>query len=172
MPASWMPSYEELKGIVPLSWPFVEHGLVRGFMAASVAVCFCLDEVARKGTSDKRDVALLSAEDDDAVLRSVADMVSDDERRSGDVQRQWMHVLLWQCCSHEHDADELLAWVEIIYAEFDYPIELAPFVRYMPAKGKGKLPKDLVQALKTYLVKWKNDRLVEGEYGVVKTEAW
>ena len=157
LPQSFIPSYDELKGIVVLSWPFIEYGLVHGLTGTEVAVCFCMDEVSRKGVSDELDVSLLCATSKDEVLDFVMRRVSDSERKNGNIPYQWMHVLLWMCCLREDDNDKLLDWVDIIYAEFGYPKEIAPFVRYMPAKGNPKTPDDLVRLLRDYLDKWKKD---------------
>lgn len=157
LPQSFIPSYDELKGIVMLSWPFIEYGLVHGFIGTAVAVCFCMDEVSRKGASDELDVSLLCATNEDELLDIVIQRVSDNERNNGNIPCQWMHVLLWMCCLREDDTDELLDWVDIIYAEFGYPKEIAPFVRYMPAKGRPKTPDELVKSLRNYLDKWKAD---------------
>ena len=157
LPQSFIPSYDELKGIVALSWPFIEYGLAHGFIGAEVAVCFCIDEVSRTGVIDARDVSLLCATSEDEVLDLVIQRVSDNECKNGNIPCQWMHVLLWMCCLREDDNDKLLDWVDVIYAEFGYQKEIAPFVRYMPAKENPKTPDDLVRSLRDYLDKWKKD---------------
>jgi hypothetical protein len=154
MPSSWILSYDELKDILPLSWPFIEFGLVHGFIKANVAVCFCLDEISRKGYSEESDTSLLCATDDADVLISVSCRLSDDERNGSNARSQWMRVLLWLCCTRENDIKRQLDWVELIYAEFDYPNEVAPFVRYMPS-NKIKTSEESAKALRTYLDEWR-----------------
>lgn len=50
-------------------------------------------------------------------------------------EEKWLYILLaWVFHQKQHYADPL-GEVERIYANFDYPEKLEPFVRYMPAKG-------------------------------------
>ncbi|BEV73102.1 DUF2247 family protein [Paludibacterium sp. THUN1379] len=60
-------------------------------------------------------------------------------RQESEIKKQWLFLsLAWVYENRLTDPDPL-GTVETIYADFDYPQEMASFVRYMPVTG-GYLP--------------------------------
>ncbi len=152
LPPSVFPSYDELMDMVSLSWSFVAYGVVHRFIGTEVAVSFCLDEISRKGASDDNDIALLYSSDNDSErLELIKSRVPEDELENNYLSHQWMRVLLWMCCQKVGDVDSLLGCVELIYAEFDYPKEIAPFIRYMPNCGLASDKEGLANALRAHM---------------------
>lgn len=152
IPSSVFPSYAELSSLVPLSWSFVAYGVIHGFIGTEVAVSFCLDEISRKGASDDNDIALLYSSDNDSErLELIRSRVPADNHDVNTVSHQWMRVLLWMCCQKVGDVDSLLDCVELIYAEFGYPKEIAPFIRYMPNCGLASDKEGLANALRAHM---------------------
>lgn len=156
MPTSVFPSYDELKNMIPLTWPFVAYGIFHGFIGAESAVSYCLDEITRKGTADDYDTALLDASTDEGlVLELLRSKLPADAQEVHGISLLWMRVLLWMCCQKVHDVDQLLDYVELVYAEFGYPKEIAPFVRYMPSCGIASDKVGLSDALKNFMIEWR-----------------
>jgi hypothetical protein len=150
--ASIFPSYGELTNTVPLSWSFVAYGIVHGFIGTEAAVSFGLDEITRKGIGDENDIALLDASTDDGfMLQLIKTRLPADAEEVNRISLLWMRVLLWMCCQKVHDVDQLLDYVELVYAEFGYPKEIAPFVRYMPSCGIASDKEGLANALRAHM---------------------
>lgn len=49
--------------------------------------------------------------------------------------RRWLYLVLAWLFEHRDELPDPLQSVEVVYAEFDYPEEVAEFVRYMPTDG-------------------------------------
>lgn len=52
-----------------------------------------------------------------------------------DLRSRWLFVALTWLYEHRNDLLDPLQEVEILYADLDYPPEIAHFVRYMPMVG-------------------------------------
>ena len=54
---------------------------------------------------------------------------------SDDVPGKWLYLVLAWLFENRRSVNDPLGRVEEIYSDFDYPREIAPFVRYMPMVG-------------------------------------
>jgi hypothetical protein len=66
--------------------------------------------------------------------RALAEELASQERPLSDevIKRKWLYLILrWLFENRERAADPF-ALVDELYSDFDYPDEVAPFVRYMP----------------------------------------
>ena len=116
-----------------LDWCDLLWGYEHGLIGWSDVVDFAKDRVTDQYDEDVNELAGVGKEADFRVgelLRILAARQGNhDEEKS---RRIWLkHVLGWLFYSKDKYADPL-AEVETIYADFDYPIEIEGFVRYMP----------------------------------------
>jgi uncharacterized protein DUF2247 len=98
----------------------------------------------------EEELALLLSDDLDRVDDLVADLAvgyeAEEERA-----RVWLLLALAWTLEQRGSADEVLDVVELLYADFDHPDELAPFVRYMPAAGPPSDAAGLPQRLRRFV---------------------
>ncbi len=78
------------------------------------------------------------------------------ERAPGSVRAKWLYLVLSWVFEHRQMFREPLQTVEEVYADFDYPDEMAPFVRYMPGTAPDSGSKEanerrLYESWKSYL---------------------
>lgn len=114
----------------------LRYGLERGFISEAGVVDLAADAVERGAT--------------DAVLHDVASLLRDEVERVQDMlgalddperihdpresKRKWLYLLLDAAYRDRDRLSDPLGVVEQIYADFDYPPSVAPFVRYMPLR--------------------------------------
>lgn len=67
------------------------------------------------------------------LMKKIA--ASEHTERDENIRRKWLYVTLAWLFEKRIDLDDPLGEVETVYADFDYPLEIQGFVRYMPVKG-------------------------------------
>jgi hypothetical protein len=119
---------------IPMTAEDLGYGFGHSFLKATDLVTLATYEVER-GADDDVLVALAS------LLRDEVDRVPevlgslDDPERVHDPResvRKWLYLQLKAAYDERDRLKDPLGVVEDIYADFDYPSTIAPFVRYMP----------------------------------------
>jgi hypothetical protein len=118
--------------------PELAFGVSNGWLKAEDAVAIATERLRRGHTLSRPEesLALLLAEDIDQIHAIVADL----QVSSAPVEsraRLWLYLALdWL---HQHRDKFADSWqtIELIFGEFDYPNEMASFVRWMPYEGPG-----------------------------------
>lgn len=92
-------------------------------------------------------IELLSADAGEPILQHVEALTEREPPPPESLTTQkWLYLTLAWLFEHRDELPDPLASVETVYAEFDYPEEIAGFVRYMPADdpdlGDRKLNED------------------------------
>jgi len=64
------------------------------------------------------------------LLRKLADTKCDGNKEIS--QRKWLYLILAWLFENKTNVPDPLGQIETIYADFDYPVEVESFVRYMP----------------------------------------
>lgn len=108
----------------------LRYGLAHGYIKPQVVIEIATDE-ARRGSKDP-------------ALVEIADLLSDEADRVAEVlemsaprdsdhpARKWLYLELKAAYLNQDRLPDPLGLVEELYAEFDYPADVARFVRYMP----------------------------------------
>lgn len=129
-----------------LTWRTILFGLENELLdpaAASQAAAASLDQL----DPSPELIELAAARDGEPVLTYVRQL-AELESPSADpqVSERWLFLVLAWLFENRGDLPDPLQTVETVYAEFDYPEEMAGFVRYMPSDdpdlGSPKLNQD------------------------------
>lgn len=106
-------------------------GFRRGWLRAPEAVRWAQDAPAR-GEGDASVIALagFGAAELGDVGERLGELVPDASAGSSEV---WLYLALRAVYESRRQIDDPLGVVEQVYADFEYPETIAPFVRYMPA---------------------------------------
>lgn len=114
----------------------LRYGLERGFVS-EVGVIDLAANAVERGVADEllRDLASLLRDEVERVP-DVLDALDDPERIHDppESKRKWLYLQLNAAYRDRDRLNEPLGVVEQIYADFDYPPSVAPFVRYMPLR--------------------------------------
>jgi hypothetical protein len=115
-----------------LSWRELFFGLEKGYIDGKELSEYVCD--ALKSTSPPEAFELASLEPQEnhlarILLKSLNEKYSSTEL---DPTKPWILLLLSYLFEHKEKYDDPLGIVEQLYADFDYPEEIAPLVRYMP----------------------------------------
>lgn len=112
------------------------YGFERGFLKPADLIALATHEVGR-GADDDVLVALGSLLRDEAGrVPDVLELLDDPERVHDprESARKWLYLQLKAAYDERERLSDPLGVVEEIYADFDYPPAVAPFVRYMPLR--------------------------------------
>jgi hypothetical protein len=121
---------------VPMTAEDLEFGFRRGFLKPADVVTLATHEVGR-GADDDVLMALASLlRDETGRVPEVLELLDDPERVHDprESARKWLYLQLKAAYDERERLNDPLGVVEEIYADFDYPSAVAPFVRYMPLR--------------------------------------
>lgn len=141
-----------------LRWPDIRYGIERGYLTTEGAVRFALDALCATSSQEHYELAMLERDElifVSPLIESLASVEPKDDKLS---KKAWVYVLfLWLYRNMGRYSDPL-GMVEQLYADFDYPEEVASFVRYMPPLGGGDLSEErLVQEWAGFLTSLRNE---------------
>lgn len=114
----------------------LRYGLEQGFLKPGGVVDLAANEVGR-GASDPvlHDLAALLRDEVERVPEVLSAL--DDPERIHDPResvRKWLYLQLKAAHQERDRLSDPLGVVERVYADFEYPPSVAPFVRYMPLR--------------------------------------
>lgn len=112
------------------------YGFERSFLKPVDIVTLATHEVAC-GSDDDVLLALASLlRDESSQAPEVLELLDDPERVHDprESARKWLYLRLRAAYDERQRLSDPLGIVEEIYADFDYPPTVAPFVRYMPLR--------------------------------------
>jgi hypothetical protein len=137
---------------VPMTAEDLGYGLRHGFLKPADVVALALHEVERQG-DDEFLIALASLlGDETGRVPEVLNLLDDPERVHDprESARKWLYLQLKAAYDERDNLRDPLSAVEQIYADFEYPSTVAPFVRYMPL-SPGEEP-----GVGSIMIKWKD----------------
>jgi hypothetical protein len=144
--------YSFIRQRTRLSWSEVKYGIEEGILQPREAIDVAMDAL-ELGASSEHVLALASSSADDPLLERVAHLAS--QETPGNIraiQRKWAFLVLAWVNKHKNAYGDPLDIVEKLYADLDYPEELAPLVRYMPSDEPDLGSKELNE--QRLLQKW------------------
>lgn len=113
------------------SWQDVQFGLEHQLLDPS-AVSGLADQHLAGIDPPPEIVELAIAEPGESVIERVGKLASREELTPEVTSQRWLYLVLAWLYEHRAERADPLQDVELVYAEFDYPSEVAAFVRYMP----------------------------------------
>lgn len=113
------------------SWQDVQFGLKNQLMDPN-AVSELADEHLESVDPRPEVIELAIAEPGESVVEEVDTLARREEPTPEATFHRWLYLVLAWLYDHRAELADPLQDVELVYADFDYPEELAAFVRYMP----------------------------------------
>lgn len=126
--------YRYSKSIVLFNWGDIEWGCQNEIIEWKDAVEFALQQIDDTIDLTVMELALIDPKhtfDIMALVKTIADKSPFFESSS---KRRWLYVALSWIYEGRAEFSDPLGIVEELYADFDYPSDLEPIVRYMPQK--------------------------------------
>lgn len=74
---------------------------------------------------------MLSSDELDQVPSLMQKLVSNEDGQDS-LMDTWLYLYLSWLYEHRDEFDDPLGLIEVLYADFEYPEDIAPIVRYMP----------------------------------------
>jgi hypothetical protein len=135
---------------VHLTWCEVEFGLQNFWLTHEAVIELAVDR-STQGEDSPDVVELASVLPHEhykvpEILRRLRD------RDIGCAKNKWLFLLLAWLYEHRDEVEDPLGVVEELYSDFDYPEEIASFVRYMPPRDPSRVGESyLLAAWERYL---------------------
>jgi hypothetical protein len=126
--------YLFVRELVSLSWRDALWGYEHRMLGWSDIVNLAVDRLCA-GSDDLLEIELASLTKSEAsqvgdLLRKLVEISPEGNEALG--QKKWLYLILAWLFENKASVSDPLATVETIYADFDYPVEIGSFVRYMP----------------------------------------
>lgn len=123
--------YSFIRQRTQLTWSDVRFGIEQGLLRCHDVAGVAADQMER-GAQDDLVVELAGAAPDEPVLERVQRLASAERIEDPlDARRKWAYLALAWIFEHRAHYLDALDLVEKVYADLDYPEQVAPFVRYM-----------------------------------------
>jgi len=135
-----------LKQQANISWLEVKYGLERQLIKPKVAIEKAMDRLVDSDECSPEEIELAGLSEYDSVIELVESLASADENICTDIQAKWLYLFLAWLFNNQTSVKDPLDIVEMAYSDFDYPEEIAPFIRYMPMVGLDLGSKELNEA--------------------------
>lgn len=137
----------------------VVWGFKNDWLSAHGAVLVCVHAWSTSGAVDplvERIGSLLS--DEEWLVPEIVDPVQVSVEWTSFEARVWLFLAVsfvyekWEYLDDPHE------WLESIFADFEYPAVMNPFIRYMPYGGPGEPPPDYVDSQLAEFVEKESER--------------
>lgn len=116
-----------------LTWSNIAWGFRHGWLDASSVVEYAIIRLAENHAVSSEEVELASLSQSElAEVPYLVDKIVGTMSDKSDSRRDWLYVILSWFYDQRREVADPLGIVERLYADFGYPDEMAPFVRYMP----------------------------------------
>lgn len=118
-----------------VTWQVIYYGLTRGLIGTKEVIAFATDRVSKKAHSDDEFAVAISFETDNIsdIVRRIAE--AEEPCPPGAIETTWAKIVAAWISETCDRRDDPLSLIMEVYAAFGYPVELAPFVRYMPTSA-------------------------------------
>jgi hypothetical protein len=127
--------YEYASEIIRLNWSDIFFAIKQRFMTPDAAIDHAIMEVSQVDNPPKAAVELACLLKGESVHPYIDELANEEGNSNNDsVREKILFLALNWVYNHKELYEEPLEAVEIIYADFNYPEEIANFVRYMPSE--------------------------------------
>lgn len=131
-------TFKYVDNLVALNWADIIYGLKMGLFSEDDVITYSTEKVTnlKYPTEDEINIALLlKGENIHPHIDKIAQSITVEQEEKA--KHKVIFVVLNWLYENMDKFVDLLEVLEWIYADFDYPKEIEPFVRYMPAKKKS-----------------------------------
>ncbi|WP_460146511.1 DUF2247 family protein [Pseudomonas sp. S2_A02] len=119
-----------------LNWKELLYGFEHGFIDEKGVSKFACEVLTKKPQQEAIELASLLPQENYLASNLLQSLADKDLSPETDTTKPWIFLLLSFLLEHQENYEDPLEIVEDLYADFDYPEEIAPLVRYMsPPEG-------------------------------------
>jgi hypothetical protein len=121
-----------------LTWREVLFGVDNELVSPETAIDLAIHAL-ENGTELPAVIELASLSKTESTRPLVEQLANaESEQELTQVREKWLYLVLAWIFEHRNEYPEPLQVVEEVYADFDYPKEVAAFIRYMPMAGPDR----------------------------------
>jgi len=138
----------------PMSWRDIRFGLKNELLDPHAAVEMAVEQLGEREDPTGALIKLAWPDNYDPVELLVEELAEAEPPASEEeIRKKWLYLVLAWIYEHRDEDPDPLQRVEEVYADFDYPEEIASFVGYMPMTGPPLGSKEA--AIRRMFQRWK-----------------
>ncbi|MBN3862001.1 DUF2247 family protein [Pseudomonas frederiksbergensis] len=115
-----------------LNWKELLYGFKHGLIDEKGVSEYACEALTEMSLQEAIELASLLPQEDYLATNLLQSLADKDLSAETDTAKPWIFLLLSFLFEHQENYEDPFEIVEEIYADFDYPEEIAPLVRYMP----------------------------------------
>lgn len=128
--------YDFAVKLVVLDWSIIYFGIKNGFFDESVAIEFAISEVEDGKTTSDQVLEISFLFKGESVFPFIEELASIEGVNADELKEKLLFIIMQWLFDTRQEFEDPFGMVEEIYADFDYPEEIAKIVRYMPASAR------------------------------------
>jgi len=129
------------KHSIRLTWNQMLWGLDKALISPKEISIYAL-QIVEDDDTDNSDIILLAGVTKNELfqVRELVEKLSgnEDYQDGNSIEEKWLYIILLWLYENRDTIDDPLEKVEIVYADFNYPLSISSFVRYMPSEGSNQ----------------------------------
>ncbi len=118
-----------------LHWAHLHFGLKKGFISEQGIADYICDGLTKTSPPEAYEIATLDATEHQLLRELLQALLNKDSHQiesEEEAIRPWIYLTLSYLFDNKNLADDPLESIEELYADLDYPEEIASIIRYMP----------------------------------------
>lgn len=128
--------YEFISQRAKICWNDILFAIEHQLVTPELAIDKAKEISSNQENILKEESELASSPKDEPVVELVSRLASAEAHPTEEeISAKWLYLALAWLYNNRDSVADPLSIVEEIYADFDYPREIAPFIRYMPMVG-------------------------------------
>lgn len=128
--------YGFIRNRVRMSWREVRFGLLNELLDPLAPVELSLEQVVEVEQPSAAMLGLAGADKNEPTLEFVEQLAdSEAQQPEREIRDMWLYLVLAFIYEYRDEYPDPLQRVEEVYGDFNYPEQIANFVRYMPMDG-------------------------------------
>ena len=138
-----------------LNWSELLYGLEHSFINEKGVSEFACEGLTEESSQEAISLASLLPQESYLTLDLLRELATKEPATETDKEKPWIFLLLSFLFDNKNSYSDPLNIVEQVYSDFDYPEEISPLTRYMPASegiegSEDQLFKNWEKALSDY----------------------
>lgn len=129
-------TYEFVSNKTRLTWQELKYAIDRNFLPPGTAIEHALTLLSEDTNESSLIFELASLYHDEPVHTYLDELARLEPNQDADtIKEKWLYLILDWLFTKKDQYSDPFGLIEQIYADFDYPENIATFVRYMPMDG-------------------------------------
>lgn len=127
-------TYRYISTLVTLTWADILFGINHGILNIEAAVAHAVASLETEENPSQEIIDLAWLTEGESIHPYIDELINlEPVQDEQEIKEKFLYVLLNWVYEHKETYEDPLGTVEYIYADFNYPVEMSSFIKYMPS---------------------------------------